>query len=78
MDSQQGFVLIPDFEALMDYDHVGRLIDSMSELIPWQKKRTLPAYWRGSTTGGDYSANNTEWMNFTRLNNTKCKEMLIC
>lgn len=66
MDSHEGFVLIPDFEALTSYDHLGQLIDDASKSISWNKKCALPAYWRGSTTGGQYSASDNAWMNMTR------------
>lgn len=44
-------VLIPDLNALCNYQEVGEQIETANELFPWKLKKEQ-AFWRGATTGG--------------------------
>lgn len=56
-------ILIPDHELITGYDAFNALIDKSVESSPWENKEAI-AYWRGSTSSGDYSL--PHWRDYPR------------
>jgi len=56
-------ICIPDFEALYGYNNLREEIKKGISLYPFEKKIDK-AFWRGSTTGGQFRVAN--WMNYPR------------
>jgi len=56
-------IVIPDHESLIGFDYLNRMIDEASENISWEEKEDT-AFWRGSTTSGNYSLPN--WREYPR------------
>lgn len=50
-------ILMPDFEALTGYHHISKAVQKGNVMYPWEQKETL-CYWRGRTTGKEFTANN--------------------
>lgn len=59
----EGSILIPDFEALIGYQQLTTNIFSANSQYPWDVKLKR-AFWRGSSTGGDFTLDN--WQSFPR------------
>lgn len=58
-------VTIPDWEMLSDYEsRFNPQIETAIKKFPWEEKEDI-AFWRGSTTGGNYSL--PSWRDFPRV-----------
>ncbi|MEM7175841.1 MAG: glycosyl transferase family 90 [Chlamydiota bacterium] len=58
-------ITIPDVEMLSGYETcLDAQIDTAIKTSPWDKKKDI-AFWRGSTTGGNYL--NDDWRDFPRV-----------
>lgn len=62
-NKKENHVLIPDFEIIKGYGKINHAIDEAVSKYPWVKKKEV-AFWRGSTSGGDFSKR--KWRNFPR------------
>ncbi|MEM7175019.1 MAG: glycosyl transferase family 90 [Chlamydiota bacterium] len=56
-------ITIPDYEMLAGYQALDERLDRMCERYPWDKKKNS-AFWRGATTGGDFSQ--PDWRSLPR------------
>ncbi|MGE0199086.1 MAG: glycosyl transferase family 90 [Simkaniaceae bacterium] len=56
-------IVIPDHEILTGYETLDQKIDLASEASPWEEKKDI-AFWRGSTTSGDFSL--PHWRSYPR------------
>lgn len=57
-------IVMPDHEILTGYETLDAKIDQAVAASPWESKKDI-AFWRGSTTSGDYNLPN--WHSFPRV-----------
>lgn len=61
--SESTHVLMPDFEALQGYGDPETQVNNAVKTYPW-KSKLEKCFWRGSTTGGEYTQE--KWKSFPR------------